>query len=424
MSQTNRKSAKAPAQLDPSIYALATLAAERLSVPVADWIESRLRACLIADLADDLGALPGKVRPHMHRWIQRRVQHPIGTLPTGEDLCELFGVAASAGASQDASTGRKVRLYDDQAMQRALVRVTEKEHRAHFSAAMRFGPERAVPTCGSRQVRRVENLRRRAPHLAEATEAVLGALAVARRTKGRLRMLPILLSGPAAAWKTWWAREMAVALGLPVASIAMPQVTASFVLAGSSMSWSQGRPGRIVETYMQHDCASPIFILDEVDRLSEGSYKPEPMLLNLLERESARQWRDEYFEVEFDVSHAIFVATANHPERIDPALRSRFREIPVKSPGGDARPPVIASAWELHRSHYPELRLPEQLEGEVVAALAKSAANLRDLQRLFDNAIGRAARRPGRLRLLPADFGARAAALVPSDDKFRRTDKD
>ncbi|MGY0634480.1 AAA family ATPase [Luteimonas sp. A478] len=92
------------------------------------------------------------------------------------------------------------------------------------------------------------------------------------------RPAPILLSGPPACGKSWWARQVAQALGLPATMIVMPKVTASFVLSGSTASWSSARPGRIVEAFIGTDIANPVIIIDEIEKASAVRYDPTPVV--------------------------------------------------------------------------------------------------------------------------------------------------
>lgn len=323
---------------------------------------------------------------------------------------DKIAAAAAAAAAQN-SSGMHV-LYDEQEFCAAQKRVTDRDLHTHFVSMSGLGPERIHFVMDGGTRRRVFNLNKRAPHLSEATDKVLGALAVSKRMGGKIRMPHLLLSGPPAAGKTWWAREIAKALQLPTRTIAMPKVTASFVLSGSSSSWSHAKPGAVVGVFVNSTGASPIIILDEVDKISDGNYDPEPALLDLLERTTAAHWRDEFFDCEFDVSQAIIIATANHSETMDPALRSRFLQIPVKAPRGDDLQLVIASAWASHCEHYDGLGLPPELPADVVEGLSRNGTHIRNLQRVFDEAISRAALRSGKMKLLPADFGVSALRLV------------
>ena len=131
-------------------------------------------------------------------------------------------------------------------------------------------------------------------------------------------------------------------------------------------SWSAARPGRIVEAMAHAEVASPVIVLDEIEKVSTGRYDPAPVLLDLLDRSSGQRWHDEYFGIDFDVSSALFVATCNDLGLMDPALRSRFREIRVAAPAKDALPGIIASAWGAHRRLYPGLRLPATLPAPAI----------------------------------------------------------
>lgn len=401
--------------LHASIAEAAALAA---TTPDA-WVESRLRACLSVELAKELGALSKTALVGIHRWVAGHAPLHVPALPSAESICARL---ADRPADERRATAMAVpvppsrpdlhRLYDPAALANVSSRITDQEHKVQFQALARHGPTRPKPAATAVIERRIRRLLMDAPHMAEATEYVLGALAVARRARGALRLSPLLLSGPPASGKTWWARQLADALSLPLSIIVMPKVTASFVLSGSTPSWSAARPGRIVEAMAQANVASPVFVLDEIEKVSTGRYDPAPVLLDLLDRSSGQRWHDEYFGIDFDVSPAVFIATCNDPGLMDPALRSRFREIRVAAPKAYALPGIIGSSWRAHRRLHPGLRLPATLPAPAITHLAARSLDMRDLQRLFEDAIGKAARRPGRLRLLPADFGAPAAALV------------
>ena len=381
------------------------------------WVQSRLRACLSIELASELGPLSRTALAGVHRWVAGHAPLNPKALPTGEDICaRLAGSPVRKPKPVTSPPAQGHQLYDPAALEAATARIADKDLQAPFHALARRGPVRPFLVASAAQENQVRRLLTSARHLVEATDAILAAIAVARRAKSAMRMAPLLLSGPPASGKTWWARQIADALGLPASVIVMPKVTASFVLSGSTPSWSAAKPGRIVEALAASDVASPMIVFDEIEKVSTGRYDPAPVLLDLLDTSSACRWHDEYYGIDFDASPAIFVATCNDPDVLDPALRSRFREIRVRAPDADALPAIIHSAWTAHRGLYPGLRLPAELPPQAVDHLAGRKPDVRELQRRFDDAIARAVRRPGRIRILPADLGAPAAALC------RRTD--
>lgn len=403
-----------PRTSDLYLHAAILEAAKLSDTTPEDWVQTRMRACLSVDLAGELGGQPKAALAGVHRWVAGYAPFDSATLPSAEEICtRLAATPEGAGRRRTPKPPTSShRLYDPDALEAAAARVSDQDHQKQFHLLARRGPGRSRPLVSAAQEGSVRRLLESAPHLAEATEAILAAVAIARRAKSSLRLAPLLLAGPPASGKTWWARQMADALGVPLSVIVMPKVTASFVLSGSTSSWSAARPGRIVQTFESSDVACPLIVLDEVEKASTGNYDPAPVLLDLLDGSSARRWHDEYYGIDFDVSSAIILATCNDPEMLDPALRSRFREIQVAAPGPDALPGIIQSAWTAHRRLYPTLRLPAELPQAALNHLAKQKPDIRELQRRFDDAIARAVQRPGRIRIIPADLGAPAVELA------------
>lgn len=396
--------------LEPALAELVDAAAVLAKVPYEHWVDSRLRAAVLAELGLTLPQLSESHVLPLMRWVTGKSKLDLETLPDAQTLGEALGLLMPVGKSKVRAT---VPFFDAAALETVMERVRDEDQRHHFRALQSSGELRTVRPVTARQQRKITQLLGQAPHLREATNSVLGALAVARRAKAPLRQRPLLLSGPPATGKTWWAEQVASALGVPCVRIVMPKVTASFALSGSTPSWSNSRPGRIVQEFMGIHSATPILILDEVDKISSGNYDPAPVLLDLLEPASARHWHDEFFGIDFDVSRAVIVATANRPQDMDPALRSRFREIEVAKPGKRELPAVIHSAWDQHRRQYPGLRLPRELPEDAVDSLIAGFTSIRSLQRSFEDAVARAARRPGRLCLLPSDLaGSNPLKLV------------
>jgi ATP-dependent Lon protease len=201
-------------------------------------------------------------------------------------------------------------------------------------------------------------------------------------------------------------------LGTRSEVIPMGSVTSSFELSGGSSSWNAARPGRILRAFIDTTSASPVFVLDEIEKCSPGNYDPMPSILYLTEPLTAARFRDEFFDSEFDVSRAIIIATANDPKRMDPALRSRFREIDVSPPTREQRTPVIASLWNSIRHGLPELQLPDELSSDVMDALVGAFREARQVRRLIEEGLGRAAMRRGPLELVASDVGGPALRSV------------
>lgn len=278
----------------------------------------------------------------------------------------------------------------------------------------RQGPYRHYLSPTSGQLQALQRIGRDAPNLAAVTDYLLSQLRLAQRSTLGLRTAPrLLLVGPPAAGKTWWAEQVAAALGQTCHVISLANVTASFELSGGSTQWYSARPGRIVQAFMSTPSASPVIVLDEIDKaLTRNGYPTADALLDLIERSSATRWHDEFYNRAFDVSTAIVIATANDPDRIDAPLRSRFQSFNVKAPRPDQMLAMVRSVWRHYRQMRHDLVLPKVLDDEVVARIAQTAEDARAVMRLLDSALAHAAKRGGRIKVGVEDLRPRRPESV------------
>lgn len=272
----------------------------------------------------------------------------------------------------------------------------EPEKMRWFERLRQSGPEREIPVVTKATIDRLSRLRDEAPHLSDATDFVLGQLQLSRIGDGRFSLPPMLLVGDPGVGKSWWCEQLALALGVGYEALQMPSVTASFELTGSNHSWNNAKPGRFLRAFLSTESASPIFVLDELDRMNVGNYAPEGTLLGLLDTQTSRRFRDEFYDAEFDLSRSVFVATANHPEHMDQALRSRFEPIVVRAPVGAECLAVVNAIWQALRLEWHKgrgLRLAPALPGAVLDVLGAHFESPRRMQKLLQGAAGEAAKR-------------------------------
>lgn len=155
------------------------------------------------------------------------------------------------------------------------------------------------------------------------------------------RIAPILLLGEPGIGKTYLASQLAQALGVPSEKISAGGAQGAFQLAGSHATWTSAKPGLVVELLAQSASASPVLIIDEVDKIHEDRHAFLPMLLDLLDAGTARQFRDEFFEIAFDASRIVFVLTANNIDKVPPPLLSRVEVFRVPAPEPEQRLRII-----------------------------------------------------------------------------------
>jgi hypothetical protein len=409
--------------------------ARQQGMTLQQWLALRLRSLAVMALPTD--ARERLLARHNRDFFSQGPDYVALSCPSEEkdvpdDACfwsgatliedDIRAAAADARAYRQQvarATRHQHRLWKPTAVDRTRTLSTTDPRQHWHKRLQEAGSHRDIVRVTQRMMRRVERLLIDAPNFRETTLFVLGQLALAGRGRRELRVPPILLVGPPAAGKTWWAEQLARAMDLHCECITLPSVTANFELSGGSTQWAASQPGQIMRTFVQTKRASPVFVLDEIDKtLTNTGYAVAPALLGLIDRSAATRWRDEFYDQEFDVSRALFVATANHPERMDSALRSRFLRFDVRAPLRSERAALIASVWQQYRLLRADIRLPKTLRADVIDILVDRFDDARQMLRLFDDGLGRAARRRGPLFLMPADVGGPVAHLAWNKGTF------
>lgn len=253
---------------------------------------------------------------------------------------------------------------------------------------------REIPRATEAMFSRLHALKNDAPNLSPVIDVVDRELRLSSIGNQGVRLSPILLVGPPAAGKTWLAGLIAKALTpeTPADIISLPTVTGAFELSGSNSTWNSAQPGRIVRAFIKTRSATPMFVLDEIEKAMVGNYPPAGVLLPLLESSDAARWRDEFFDLEFDVSRALFVATANSVEPMDSALLSRFRVIEVREPHLSEVPQIVQSLFRAVIADLPST-IHTALSEDALDILSGAFVDARQMTRLLRDALGVAAAR-------------------------------
>lgn len=233
--------------------------------------------------------------------------------------------------------------------------------------------------------------------LEKVKERILEHLAVLK-LKNDMKSPILCLYGPPGVGKTSLGKSIARALDRKYIRMSLGGLHDESEIRGHRKTYIGAMPGRILQNIKKAKTSNPVFILDEIDKVSKNFHgDPASALLEVLDPEQNSEFHDNYVEVDYDLSKVMFVATANTLNTIAPPLRDRLELIHVNGYIVEekieiAKRHLIPKQLELHGVDKNQVSFPKEVIENMIEHYTRESG-VRELDKKIAKVIRRIARK-------------------------------
>ena len=226
-------------------------------------------------------------------------------------------------------------------------------------------------------------------------ERILETIAV-RQMAPQMPPQILCLVGPPGVGKTSISYSVAKALNRKMARVSLGGVHDEADIRGHRKTYVGAMPGRIMTAMIQAGSSNPVLLLDEIDKMG-ADYRGDPSaaLLEVLDGEQNRAYRDHYLEIPYDLSDVLFITTANTLDTVPAPLLDRMEVIELSSYTDEekvmiAKNHLIPKQLAKHGLKKSQLRISEEAVREIIACYTRESG-VRGLERCFGDLCRKAA---------------------------------
>ncbi len=233
--------------------------------------------------------------------------------------------------------------------------------------------------------------------LEKVKDRILEYLAV-KQLHPELKNQVLCLVGPPGVGKTSIAASIARAMGRQYVRVSLGGIRDEADIRGHRKTYLGSMPGRIMAAMTQAGTSNPLILLDEIDKMAQ-SYQGDPAsaLLEVLDAEQNKAFRDHYLEIPFDLSDCLFIATANTLETVPRPLIDRMEVIEMqiytkREKINIAKNHLLPKQLKRHGLNKTKLKLTDEAIVELIDYYTHEAG-VRNLERTIASLIRKGARK-------------------------------